>query len=283
MHPLRELPLFPLHSVLCPGIALPLHIFEPRYRRMIGECLETGSPFGVVLIRDGREVGPLAGHIADVGTTAVIRQAGRYPDGRLDIVTVGERRFRIESVDSTSAAHLIGTVEWLDEPLGGAPEAAEALAADVGRMFLAYLEQLQPAEAGSGTGASTGGTRPRTAGEEATAEPATTAELLGPEDAEEGAPGMDGADPPTDDASRREQLLSSARRLIANGDATAVSYLLTGLVQLDLAARQELLEIPDTMSRLRRLRANLEREQHLLGRNLRPMGLDLEVLALRRN
>ena len=72
MNVLRALPLFPLHSVLCPGMALPLHIFEPRYREMIGACLEAETPFGVVLIRDGREVGPLAGHIADVGTTAVI-------------------------------------------------------------------------------------------------------------------------------------------------------------------------------------------------------------------
>lgn len=270
---MRELPLFPLHSVLCPGIALPLHIFEPRYRDMIGHCLETGSPFGVVLIRDGREVGPLAGHIADVGTTAAIRQAGRYPDGRLDIVTVGETRFRIVTVDSASHSYLVGTVEELDEPLGGAAADAEALAAAVGRRFLGYLEMLQPPEGaaveGRGTG-SGGGTG--TAGR-------ADAEEVSPEDDEEGAPGSDA---PTD-ADRRAQLLASARRLIAEGDATAVSYLLTGLVQLDLAARQELLEIPDTIGRLRRVEGHLAREQHLLKRHLRPMALDLETLALRKN
>jgi Lon protease-like protein len=265
---MRELPLFPLHSVLCPGIALPLHIFEPRYREMIGYCLETGSPFGVVLIRDGREVGPLAGQIAEVGTTAAIRQAGRYPDGRLDIVTVGETRFRIVSVDSASQAYLVGTVEELDEPLGGAVVDAEELAAAVGRRFLGYLEMLQPREGAAveGRGAGAGPGR-------------STPDEVSPEDDEEG--GL-GSDAPTD-ADRRAQLLASARRLIAEGDATAVSYLLTGLVQLDLAARQDLLEIPDTMTRLRRLDGHLTREQHLLKRHLRPMALDLETLAVRKN
>jgi len=254
---MRELPLFPLHLVLCPGIALPLHIFEPRYREMVGHCLETGSPFGVVLIRDGREVGPLAGHIADVGTTAAIRQAGRYPDGRLHIVSVGEQRFRIRTVDSASAPYLLGTVDELDEPLGGPKPAADALALAVGERFIAYLEQLQPAGA-------------------------VDAEDLGASDAA-AADATDDAHDPVDDALRLEQLLASARHLIAEGDATAISYLLTGLVQLDLAARQELLEIPDTMARLRRLDTHLTRERHLLKRHLRPMALDLEILALRKN
>ncbi len=279
---MRRLPLFPLHSVLCPGIALPLHIFEPRYREMVGQCLETGSPFGVVLIREGREVGPLAGHIADVGTTAAIRQAGRYPDGRLDIVTVGETRFRIVSLDRATHAYLTAVVEELEEPVGGDDREADALAADVGRRFLAYLELLQPTDA---------------AGDQPGASAVSSAEDVSPEDAEEGAPGSDtshqvGARSPADgppadgsrsDHDRRVQLLASARRLIATGDATAVSYLLTGLVQLDLAARQALLETPDTLTRLRRLDTHLARERQLLTRHLRPMALDLEVLAQRRN
>ena len=52
-----KIPLFPLHTVLCPGIVVPLHIFEERYREMTRRCLDTGEPFGVVLIREGREVG----------------------------------------------------------------------------------------------------------------------------------------------------------------------------------------------------------------------------------
>ena len=268
---MRELPLFPLHSVLCPGIALPLHIFEPRYREMVGHCLETGSPFGVVLIRDGREVGPLAGHIADVGTTAAIRQAGRYPDGRLDIVTVGEQRFRIVSVDSSAAPYLVGTVEELDEPLGGR---------DVGG-----------GGAGRGRGPAVPGV-PRDAPAAGGAGAPWTARpdrgLACDRRVRCGQPrgcrgGRARRGCPDDAGDRRAQLLASARRLIAEGDATAISYLLTGLVQLDLAARQELLEIPDTTARLRRLDAHLAREQHLLKRHLRPMALDLEILGLRKN
>ena len=60
-----EIPLFPLHTVLCPGIVLPLHIFEDRYRALTRHCLDTGAPFGVVLIRDGHEVGP--GQLAGAG------------------------------------------------------------------------------------------------------------------------------------------------------------------------------------------------------------------------
>ncbi len=69
-----QLPLFPLHSVLFPGVALPLHIFEERYRRMVARCVERGEPFGVVMIRNGREVGGGDVTLADVGTTAIIRQ-----------------------------------------------------------------------------------------------------------------------------------------------------------------------------------------------------------------
>ncbi len=259
---MRARPLLPLHSVPVSFIALPLHIFESRYREMVGHCLEMGSPFGVVLIRDGREVGPLAGQIADVGTTAAIRQAGRYPDGRLDIVTVGEQRFRIRTVDSTSASYLMGTVEELDEPLGGSKAAADQLAVAVGRRFIVYLEQLQPPEAAPA--------KPRVTAADA----ADAAGRLSEEDED---------DALADHQQRRDQLLASARRLIAEGDATAISYLLTGLVQLDLAARQELLEIPDTISRLHRVESHLAREHHLLTRHLRPMALDLETLTLRKN
>jgi uncharacterized protein len=260
---MRDLPLFPLHSVLCPGIALPLHIFEPRYREMIGHCLETGSPFGVVLIREGRDTGPVAGHIADVGTMAAIRKAGRYPDGRLDIMTVGEHRFRIRSVDPTGASYLVGIVEELDEPLGGPARVANELAEGVGRRFLAYLEQLQVQEDAGASALSM----------EATSRGAGDA---GPDSRPDPAPGDHGQE-------RGAKLIASARRLLATGDPTAISYLLTALVQLDLAARQALLEIPDTTSRLRRLDAHLAREEHLLTRNLRPMALDLGPLTLRRN
>lgn len=87
-----ELPLFPLHVVLYPDIPLPLHIFEDRYRLMVRRCLDTHSPFGVVLIESGDagESAPCA-----TGTTARIVQHEELPDGRLYITVVGETRFRI--------------------------------------------------------------------------------------------------------------------------------------------------------------------------------------------
>ena len=138
-----ELPLFPLRSVLCPGVALPLHIFEDRYRLMIGRCLERGEPFGVVLVREGHEVGPVPGRIADVGTTAIIRRAGRYPDGRLDILTVGERRFRLESLDTRSEPYLVGRVD--DARRAVRPRRGRRRAGATGRPALPALPRAAPA------------------------------------------------------------------------------------------------------------------------------------------
>lgn len=88
------MPIFPLKTVLFPGLPLPLHIFEPRYRRMIGECLAGSGRFGVVLIKGGDEAGPPAVPF-DVGTEAKIIKAERLDNGELDIIAVGQRRFRI--------------------------------------------------------------------------------------------------------------------------------------------------------------------------------------------
>jgi len=86
------LPLFPLQVVLFPEIVLPLHIFEPRYREMTAECLERKKPFGVVLAGDKG--------FAKIGCAAEIAEVTkRYDDGRLDIVTVGQRRFEVTRVD----------------------------------------------------------------------------------------------------------------------------------------------------------------------------------------
>ena len=98
--------------------------------------------------------------------------------------------------------------------------------------------------------------------------------------------GTDGADQAGEELDLRRraaQLLASASRLVTSGDATAISYLLTGLVQLDLGVRQDLLEVPDTSSRLLRVDALLNREMQLMGRHLRPLAVDLRTLDLRRN
>jgi Lon protease-like protein len=91
----RVLPLFPLEQVvLFPGAALPLRIFEERYKVMIGACQVTDQLFGVVLIRSGREVGALA-ETERVGCTARMVHVDRLPDGRMSILSVGEQRFRL--------------------------------------------------------------------------------------------------------------------------------------------------------------------------------------------
>ena len=100
-----SLPLFPLNTVLFPGQVLPLHIFEPRYRAMINQCIDKDWPFGVVLIRAGEEVGTAAVPY-EVGTTARVTQVERLEDGRLNIVSVGEMRFRIRTLDVTPDGYL---------------------------------------------------------------------------------------------------------------------------------------------------------------------------------
>ena len=86
------LPIFPLDLVLLPGVPLPLHIFEPRYKKMIAECLEQNKPFGVVRASsDG---------VADIGCTAEIMSVTRkYDDGRMDILTRGVERFEVIQVN----------------------------------------------------------------------------------------------------------------------------------------------------------------------------------------
>ena len=101
------LPLFPLQLVLFPRTPLPLHIFEERYKEMIGECLAGGLEFGVVLAQ-GKG-------ILRAGCTASIESViNRYDDGRLDILTNGRRRFQIGSVD-TERIFLRAEVEYFDD------------------------------------------------------------------------------------------------------------------------------------------------------------------------
>jgi Lon protease-like protein len=91
---IEDLPLFPLHVVLFPGMVLPLHIFEERYKLMISACLADDPRFGVALISEGAEVGGGA-KAHPVGTVARIVSVGRYDGGQMDIITVGVQRFRI--------------------------------------------------------------------------------------------------------------------------------------------------------------------------------------------
>jgi uncharacterized protein len=133
----RNLPLFPLNTVLFPGMVLPLHIFEERYRLMIRACLDTDRTFGVCLIRTGQEVGGPAEPF-EIGTIARIAEAERLPDGRMNLLTVGITRFRLLRVVEQTP-FLVGRVE----PLPAVVEAVEGgLAASVADRFRAYVGEL---------------------------------------------------------------------------------------------------------------------------------------------
>jgi hypothetical protein len=118
----ETLPLFPLSTVLFPGMRLPLHVFEPRYRQLVRDLLDKPEPrqFGVIAIRQGREVGqenvPDISALHEVGCVAAIRQVTPREDGRYDLQTVGTDRFRLLSLDR-SGEYFRGEIERLsDEP-----------------------------------------------------------------------------------------------------------------------------------------------------------------------
>ena len=140
------IPLFPLGMVLVPGLVLPLHIFEQRYRELMADIEglpEEDRAFGVVGIRGGTEVGESGAHdLFEVGTLAAVREVERLEDGRFDIVTVGSTRFRILELDR-SRAYLRARVEFLDEEPG---LDAERFARDVAAAFGSYRAMFTPVE-----------------------------------------------------------------------------------------------------------------------------------------
>src|ERR1700728_310984 len=140
------LPLFPLSTVLFPGMRLPLHVFEERYRTLVAELLAGPEPrqFGVIAIRSGREVGATgAAALHEVGCVAVLRQVAPHADGRYDLQTVGTERFRLTSIDR-SRPYLRGEVDLLPDGVAepGAAEAAAAVVRQVQAGFRAYLNAL---------------------------------------------------------------------------------------------------------------------------------------------
>ena len=141
-----HIPLFPLNTILVPGLVLPLHIFEPRYRLMVQDLLEIPDEeereFGIVAVRDGHDIssnGIAALH--PVGTSTILREANVHEDGRYDVVTTGSRRFRITSLD-TSAPLLRAEVEWLTEPQPEQTEQLSRLTQKTLQDFSAYRTAL---------------------------------------------------------------------------------------------------------------------------------------------
>ena len=151
-----RLPLFPLGTVLFPGRLLPLHIFEERYRQLVRDLLvgpHESRAFGVVAIREGREVGADSIRaLHRIGCVARLRGIEPYDDGRFDVATSGSQRFRLLAVDD-SRPYLQGDVEMLGEPDGN-PGAG--LAARVAAAYADYREALgvaddEPARGRAGT------------------------------------------------------------------------------------------------------------------------------------
>mgnify|MGYP003877225115 CR=1 FL=1 len=135
-----ELGIFPLNNVLFPGLRLPLQVFEPRYKKLMGRVLGADGRFGIVLIRRGLEVGGPAEPFG-VGTVARVVEAEREPGGRLKVLVRGEGRFRLRTVRVHPDGYLVGQVELLpDRPEDPGPLAA--LARQLRDLYLGYLRGL---------------------------------------------------------------------------------------------------------------------------------------------
>lgn len=137
----KRLRIFPLNTVLFPGASLNLHVFEPRYKQMISECLEGGEPFGVVLIREGDEAGDPGVMPYEIGTTAEIADVTPLDQGRYYISTVGRRRFKIERVIEREP-YLLVSVTYLPDDAAVPVAPLVALVEEIRGVFREYLRLL---------------------------------------------------------------------------------------------------------------------------------------------
>jgi Lon protease-like protein len=147
----RRIRLFPLNAVLFPGAVLNLHIFEPRYKQMINECLETGEGFGVALISEGTEAGDPNVMPHDVGSIAEIVDVQPLPFGRFFISTIGRERFRIIEIVNrepylTVEAELIEEDPPTDFEVDELNEAVRSLFAQYQAMLLEFSGQESSVE-----------------------------------------------------------------------------------------------------------------------------------------
>ena len=229
---------------------------------MVKRCLDTSSPFGIVLIREGSELAPRGGgtqelSISVVGTFAEIREASKYVDGRWDLLTVGTGRFVVREVIADREPYLLGEVEELGDALGD-EEAAEELVGRVTRRFVDYLRLLQPRD-----------------GEDA--EPIDVqVEVEVPDD-------VDDDEVPEVVETPGGGPAELAAALHIPDDPSQLSFLLTGIVQIDPATRQALLEADSAETRLRDLDLLLDRELDLLAKRLAPFHADRRTLLASTN
>jgi Lon protease-like protein len=137
---LIDLPLFPLNVVLMPEMSLPLHIFEPRYREMVANCLATDARFGVLLEPARRGGTDPSTTPVEIGTVAEIMETSRLKDGRMNIVAEGRQRFRVRE-RCFDRSYLHGVVEILAEPVGD-EQTAPLLAATCSSSIKRYIQLL---------------------------------------------------------------------------------------------------------------------------------------------
>ena len=221
---------------------------------MVGRCLADDAPFGVVLIREGREVGPSIPDIASVGTLAEIREANEYEDGRYDLVTVGYDAVHDRGGHGRPRAVPRRQGRSRSPRPSRTPTRARAMADRISERFVDYLRLLRPAEGEDATGMDV----------------QVEVEVREVPPADDAEPGADGPPGPT-----REPQIPE--------DPTALSYLLSGIIQVELPRRQALLEAETTEARLADLDRLLDRELPLLSRRLRVWSADPRMLAIRRN
>ncbi len=143
----EPLPLFPLNTVLFPGIVMPLYIFEDRYRMLVRDLIalppDAAREFGVVAIKVGYEVGERGVHtIQRTGCAALVTEVTANPDGSFEIMVVGRRRFHVESLDP-SQDYLRADVEWLPDSAGGdTPADAERASERARQLFEVYRDTV---------------------------------------------------------------------------------------------------------------------------------------------
>lgn len=135
-----NIPLFPLNTVLYPGGPLPLRVFEPRYLDMVSHSMKTETPIGVILIKEGHEVGP-APEVYDVGTLAEITYWHKRTDGLLGITLTGTQRFKIQDIQIQKSQLISADIELIDN--------IDVMAIDDDSNYLVsilvnILEQLDP-------------------------------------------------------------------------------------------------------------------------------------------
>jgi Lon protease-like protein len=229
----------------------------------------------VVLIREGAEVG--AGRslaLAGVGALVEIREAGRYPDGRYDLLAAATGRFSIDAVDPVREPYLVADVTQLEDEVGDEAR-AERLAARAIRRFIRYLELMRARE---GETSEVLDIRVEIEGSASDDHPIEVEDLVvveSNEDSDEDEGPAIGSETervaPRSDAERRHDL-------VIPDDPTVLSYLLSGIVQIELPRRQALLEADTTTDRLDALVRLLDREVLLLTSRLRLFAPDPRLM-----